>query len=84
MLSNSPTATTPGRPQCGHCGGNGYVYLWSTAHSGSRVWFCDRSNCKHFWTVGAVIDAPFANGTGVGNDLLPAFPTIAQPVLQAV
>jgi hypothetical protein len=38
------------RPACGHCGGTGYVYLWSVARAGPRTWFCDR--CKRFWLDG--------------------------------
>jgi hypothetical protein len=40
-------------PACGSCGGSGYVYLWSIPLDGPRVWFCDRSGCKRFWSDAA-------------------------------
>lgn len=38
------------KPACAHCGGTGYVYLWSVAASGNRTWYCDRSGCKRSWS----------------------------------
>ena len=39
-------------PACRRCRGTGYVYLWSIATDGARLWFCDRSGCKRFWSEG--------------------------------
>src|ERR687884_94984 len=57
----SVAVVTGRRPACARCGGTGYVYLWSVARAGSRVWYCDRSTCKWFWpdarsSVAAVAD----------------------------
>jgi hypothetical protein len=38
------------KPQCSTCGGTGYVYLWSVARSGKHTWYCDRHNCKLWWS----------------------------------
>ena len=50
MLKITEFAANERPPACGHCGGSGYVYLWSISALGSRVWFCDRNTCKRFWS----------------------------------
>jgi hypothetical protein len=51
-------------PACPGCGGSGYVYLWSIARVGTRVWYCNRFTCKQFWS-NARPSVPM-----VGNDAL--------------
>src|ERR671928_910211 len=48
MLDSTEIGKQQRRPACGHCGGTGYVYLWSVARAGPRTWFCDR--CKRTWS----------------------------------
>ena len=50
MLNIESFPQAPSNPACGSCGGSGYVYLWSIPLDGARVWFCDRSGCKRFWS----------------------------------
>jgi hypothetical protein len=50
MLTNGAFGQHERKPACSQCGGSGFVYLWSIARMTGRVWYCDRSTCKRFWS----------------------------------
>ena len=77
--------TAGGRtPACARCGGTGYVYLWSIPRVGPRVYYCDRSACKRFWSDAAVIADNAGNGKVTVQELLPLVSTTIERVLQPV
>lgn len=84
MLKTTEFAANERPPACGHCGGTGYVYLWSVSAVGSRVWFCDRNSCKRFWSdAGRTVSTP-ATGPLTGLELQPLVSRTEERVLQRV
>ena len=71
-------------PSCAHCGGTGYVYLWSIAATGSRVWFCDRNTCKLFWSDAGRKVLTLTNGELTRYELQAVVSQTDQHVLQPV
>jgi hypothetical protein len=69
-------------PSCTHCGGTGYVYLWSTSARGSRVWFCDRNTCERFWSDAGRAVPTLATGPLNGVERQPVVSRTAERVLQ--
>jgi len=71
-------------PACMRCGGSGYVYLWSIPRVGDRVWYCDRSTCKKFWSGARSSVTTVGYGALVAHDLQPLVsspdPRVLQPV----
>jgi hypothetical protein len=57
MLPLNESGKHHGKPPCARCQGTGYVYLWSVGRSGDRTWYCDRNNCKRWWTVANLISS---------------------------
>ena len=77
--------TAGGRtPACARCGGTGYVYLWSIPSVGPRVYYCDRSACKRFWSDAALIADNVGNGEVTVQELVPLVSTTIERVLQPV
>lgn len=77
--------TAGGRtPACARCGGTGCVYLWSIPGVGPRVWFCNRSACKRFWSDAALIADNVGNGEVTVQELVPLVSTTIERVLQPV
>ena len=77
--------TGTGRPpMCTRCGGTGYVYLWSIAPGGARLWFCDRSSCKRFWSYDGWIGDAVASGGATLHAMQPLVSTVDERVLQPV
>jgi ribosomal protein L37AE/L43A len=87
MLTGNTAEKRKSRPACAHCGGTGYVYLWSVPRVGSRIWFCDRGACKSLWTddgpqLAAVTEV--ARSGVRQHDLVPVISTVDQRKLQPV
>jgi hypothetical protein len=70
------------RPACARCGGTGYVYLWSVAPAGARLWFCDRSSCKRFWSYDGWIGNAVASGGATLHAVPPLVSSVDERVLQ--
>jgi hypothetical protein len=71
-------------PPCARCGGTGYVYLWSIPSVGPRVYYCDRSACKRFWTDAAFSADNVGNGEVTVRELPALISTTIERVLQPV
>jgi hypothetical protein len=72
------------KPACAGCGGSGYVYLWSIGRVGTRVWYCDRSTCKQFWSDARSNVPRAGNDAVVVRELQPVISGADLAVLQPV
>ena len=84
MLKTTEFVDNERHPSCAHCGGTGYVYLWSISALGSRVWFCDRNTCKLFWSDAGLAAPSLANGQLTGHEPQPLVSRTDERVLQPV
>jgi len=84
MLKITEFAANERPPSCAHCGGTGYVYLWSISAVGSRVWFCDRNTCKRFWPDAGRTVPSLATGPLTAHELQPVVSRTEERVLQPV
>lgn len=83
-MTHSQFAQHARSPACAHCGGTGYVYLWSIPRVGDRVWYCDRSGCKRSWSSARSFVADVAKDTLITHELQPLVVGTSDGALQPV